>query len=501
MSENSYEQLENSPLNRTLNYWHYYHLKQSPFEDYPQFAMYFPIPHWQQNLKYLQQFCLGPRPLLLIEGEFGIGKSMLLAQFLTQLSADVTAYQLKGRASITPSQLIAELAQGFQLPLTLSQPTLQEQMAAEIATLQRLQKTCLLVIDDADLLPAETLVTLITLAAAQDQTRINLYILLACELDLQSQLENIAREQGYAIYFPTLALTPLNLEETKNYIKHRLVKAGLTDKMPFTKEMLMYIHELSAGIPGRINRIAQQLLIDLLKPTAERLPLPKSEQAHFLLKKGSIKITSLLMVLMVISGIVFFEMQRPLHVTASNPVSLPLSIPIQHASLPEVKQANSQPPQELRLAEAEVIAGHPLPMISELHENNSSSTTQVVAPKPIEEINTKPIEKIVVSDNSSSLTAAEKKLLVMQGYTLQVMGSRRPSDLKRFINRHQLSDAHLMQFRTEYLGKPWYVLVYGNYQDVQNAKLAVQQLPKTVRAMHPWIRPMASVHDAIKQKM
>src|SRR5262249_9137907 len=96
-------------------------------------------------------------------------------------------------------------------------------------------------------------------------------------------------------------------------------------------------------------------------------------------------------------------------------------------------------------------------------------------------------------------TEAEKKLLAMQGYTVQVMGSRRIADLQRFITIHKLPTKDLHQFKTDYLGKPWYVLVYGNYIDAQRAKTALNKLPKSIAGLNPWVRPMTSAHTAIKQ--
>ncbi|QLH41575.1 MAG: AAA family ATPase [Coxiellaceae bacterium] len=255
------------------NYWQYYGLSQSPFEDTVQYAMYYPFSHLQGHLQFLQLFCRGSNPLLLIEGELGSGKTMLLAQFLGQLDSRLNVFQMKGKATCNAYQLVADIAQGFQLPIVLSQPGLQAQLNAELAAMREMQKDCVLIIDDADLLPTETLAALMHLIIAQDRTHIHLHIILASELHMQAMLENLGQQHGYLIKIPTLTLNPLSVEETQNYLKHRLTKAGLTSKMPFTREMIENIHRLSAGIPGRINRVAQQMLIDMLKPDTQRLNL------------------------------------------------------------------------------------------------------------------------------------------------------------------------------------------------------------------------------------
>lgn len=103
--------------------------------------------------------------------------------------------------------------------------------------------------------------------------------------------------------------------------------------------------------------------------------------------------------------------------------------------------------------------------------------------------------------SSPSFTAAEEKLLNMQGYTLQLLGSYRMDDIARYKTRHRLTADRFVEFNTQYLNKPWHVLLYGQYESVAAAKAALKKLPADVQAAHPWVRPFASIHTAIRQKM
>jgi DamX protein len=245
-------------------YWYRYQLKQAPFADSAPYAMYYPIPQWQSHLQFLQKFCTSTYPITLIEGELGIGKTTLLAQFLADLDETIVVYQLQGRSTLNAEQLLFHLAQIFPIPLT--EVTLPEQLQAFLRILEQQQKVFLLIIDDADLLPTETLAALTRLATLQNRERLYLYTALTSELRLDQQLENLAQEQGEQLKIPCVTLQPLNLENTRNYIKHRLLKAGLTGTFPFSMKMIGSIYELSGGVPGRINRVAQQMMIDALKP-------------------------------------------------------------------------------------------------------------------------------------------------------------------------------------------------------------------------------------------
>ena len=48
-------------------------------------------------LVQLREFCEGPTPLQIIEGELGSGKSMLIAQLLAQLDQAMMVCHLKGQ--------------------------------------------------------------------------------------------------------------------------------------------------------------------------------------------------------------------------------------------------------------------------------------------------------------------------------------------------------------------------------------------------------------------
>jgi hypothetical protein len=59
----------------------------------------------------------------------------------------------------------------------------------------------------------------------------------------------------------TCHIGPLDQEETKLYIEHRLKCAGSTGKPTFEQAAFDGIYKASAGIPRRINAIADRLLL------------------------------------------------------------------------------------------------------------------------------------------------------------------------------------------------------------------------------------------------
>jgi septal ring-binding cell division protein DamX len=81
-------------------------------------------------------------------------------------------------------------------------------------------------------------------------------------------------------------------------------------------------------------------------------------------------------------------------------------------------------------------------------------------------------------------------------YTLQLFGVRQESAVLRFLGAHQL-DGPLAYYKTQYRGKDWFVLLFGDYPSASSARQAFMHLPRAARLDEPYARSMASVQASI----
>jgi DamX protein len=81
-------------------------------------------------------------------------------------------------------------------------------------------------------------------------------------------------------------------------------------------------------------------------------------------------------------------------------------------------------------------------------------------------------------------------------YTLQLMASHDLKLVKQFIARSPLHKK-MSYYRTKFQNKAWYVVIYGDYQSAAAARMALNQLPKLLRARHPWVKSFARVQKEI----
>lgn len=80
--------------------------------------------------------------------------------------------------------------------------------------------------------------------------------------------------------------------------------------------------------------------------------------------------------------------------------------------------------------------------------------------------------------------------------TLQLIGSSDRAAITHYLREHAL-EKEGAYYITSRAGRPWYVVVYGNYADLSEARAALGRLSPVLRGASPWIRPFADIQQQI----
>jgi len=83
-------------------------------------------------------------------------------------------------------------------------------------------------------------------------------------------------------------------------------------------------------------------------------------------------------------------------------------------------------------------------------------------------------------------------------YALQLLGVSNEDQLIGFINKYGLNDK-VGYFKTRLNGKEWWVLIYGEYKSMNDAKSATETLPEYLKHPSPWVRTYKSIQQTIDQ--
>ncbi|MDQ2993919.1 MAG: AAA family ATPase [Pseudomonadota bacterium] len=503
-SQESLKSPSSSIIENFVGQWAQFGMSRSPFDD--AHNVYYAVSHWEEHLRYLQRFPAGPYPLLLIPGIVGCGKTTLLKRFVKEQNEPARIHYLRAEPQHSLNQLIYSLYHNTGLT-PRSEANLPD-LLHQLTELASAAGTQMLLIDNAHRLSRETLIRLLHLLFEQDVSQSRFHVVLCGDPQLQDKVISLLGEFAPGRKVPSIELESLSLQQTREYLEYRLLQAGLSTKFPFTPLMLKQVHALSGGFPGRINRVAQQVLLDAVKSQSQ------SRGAFAMMNDilGEHKVQLMGAMVLVSVGLLLWQFQPRLH---SN---LPSKMQTAAAVVPAVQQSHrlhfaaiddvegGRPgAKDLTVRQAILAAMEHVEAAEAKAQEDSYRTLALQSGPHYGQASASQFASVAPTQVAESLTKAvarlsktEQELLSRRGYTVQLMGARDPDGLQMLINKHNLKQASY--YRTQLKGKDWYVLVYGQFNSAAAATAAMAALPKEIQNTQPWIRPLASVHAAIQSK-
>jgi general secretion pathway protein A len=233
----------------------YYKLAESPFGDTPDPRFLYLGPQHREALASLMVGTESNRGFLAVIAQPGMGKTSLLYQYLQTMrrkarTAFVFQTDCDSREFIR--HILVDLgidAAGKDLPAM--RETLNRLLADEAQAGRRF----LLVIDEAQNLEEKTLESVRLLSNFETPWSKLMQIVLVGQPQLARRLAKPSMVQLRQRLSMIIRLEPLNFEEVRNYINHRLSTAGYDGPSLFTLAARRLIAERSQGIPRNINTI------------------------------------------------------------------------------------------------------------------------------------------------------------------------------------------------------------------------------------------------------
>ena len=196
-----------------------------------------------------------------IVGEVGTGKTLLCRILLSRLNKDfVTAYI--PNPYLTPDELKSFVAQeiGVTIKTHMQAHELMSAIYRRLMHFARNGKQVVLVVDEAQAMPRETIECLRLLTNLETEKRKLLQVVILGQPELDTLLSRSdLRQLKQRIIFSEY-LKPFSHKGVVEYINHRMESAGSSRKI-FSSLAKFMIHRGSGGIPRLINIIAHKALI------------------------------------------------------------------------------------------------------------------------------------------------------------------------------------------------------------------------------------------------
>lgn len=431
---------------------------------------YFATPELTQRLNLILHLLRNSDQLLMIMADQGHGKTLFLQQVIAQARDNWKLITLTGSPTITAEALFSALNRAFHLededqPMQARAETLRTVIAAARYN----EELPILLVDDAHMLPLETLSWLMHLGmSGEPHTRLRL--LIGCEPQITSLFATPEFEILRNSLIHTLDLPPFTEAQTQQFIQAQLRAAGYASPGLFDDDALRRLYQQSEGVPEAVNRLARERLTQHRRETA---PSPRRSP------QGWARLIIAVLAAAALAGAMVWFSRPP-----TAPESRALSLPPSAGDLPYATSLDS--PQE-RLPQASDPPPDPEPI-------PEPEPTPEPAPEPIAE------PPVAIEDPPNALGLHSARWLANQppqAYTVQLMGSHEAEAIKIFIQKHGLTGP-LAMFKTQHRGKDWYVLVRGIYATQGDAKAARDRLPEALRQRtKPWIQPLAAVRAKI----
>jgi general secretion pathway protein A len=240
-------------------YLEYWGLQKFPFENVPDPEfMYYSTEH-EEALARLLYVVKRNKGAMLLTGEIGCGKTLLSRVFIRELAESDYDIGLITNPSLIPMDFVREMLYQFGVNTQATAKTelltvLNERMMQNVQN----NRTMLIIIDEAQLIPMETLEEIRLLLNFQLNDRYLLNLILIGQPELRDKIRG--HKQLDQRIFIRYHLNPLNLEDVRNYIAFRLQKAGQPENM-FTQEAMDEIFSHSDGLPRKVNNICDLSLL------------------------------------------------------------------------------------------------------------------------------------------------------------------------------------------------------------------------------------------------
>jgi putative secretion ATPase (PEP-CTERM system associated) len=240
----------------------FYKLDGKPFQLTPDHKFFFNSKGHNRAMAYLRYGLEQGEGFIVITGGIGTGKTTLVRNLFDELSSmNVMAAQLV-TTQVDPEDMLRMVCASFGLAHEgLNKATLLHNLEAIARARHAEGKQMLLVVDEAQNLPARSVEELRMLSNFQVNNRALVQTFLLGQEEFKRTLQSQGMEQVRQRIIASYHLDPLSAEETEKYILHRLQLVGWKQDPAFSEGVFHMIYEFTGGVPRRINAMCDRLML------------------------------------------------------------------------------------------------------------------------------------------------------------------------------------------------------------------------------------------------
>ena len=417
-------------------------------------------PALQEQLDLIQHLARFDHRMILLIGEAKSGKSTFANYLVAHPRQALTVHCLAAKLAPEPDVLLATLIKKVAPGKSLAGDAQQQ-----LQTLLNPIETTLLLIDDAHLLSEAALKLVVGLANAAQTQQAKLRL---CLLGDGRLLAALKQQNINDSAWQRLSLAALGQEETQRLLAHLAQWAGARG-MPWNARQLALIYRNSQGRIGLVTQYAQQFLAPTTKASTAKARIPLA----WWLGAASVLLLTL-------------------------GAALALNWPPWQTAVEAQQNAQAEVAVPQPTAEAfpqQAATAH-------VDTQRDTESTENIALERLGRVEAPSIGlwpgKPVAAVTGAPVTGMAQILAIPpQHFTLQLLGAGQEKTRDTFIKRYGLID-NIYVYQTLRSGKPWYVVLYGDFSSREEALSGSKDLPPALQQAEPWIRPYAAIQQEVR---
>ncbi len=256
-------------------YLNFFGLREAPFNNTPTPRFFFSTPEHDEALACLIYVVRESKGLALLTGEAGTGKTLVSRMLVAHFGGSATFAAIH-QGCTSPADLLEAICAEFGVEVepgsgrgTLIK-ALQDFLVTEFAA----NRSVVLVVDEAQNLSVECFEQIRMIGNLDAEDAKLLHVILLGQPELHSVIRSPRLRQLRQRVFRGFHLKALTLQQTADYIRHRLKVAGATREDLFDDDAIRAIHTFSGGLPRMINTACDNALLSAYAENQDRLSGP-----------------------------------------------------------------------------------------------------------------------------------------------------------------------------------------------------------------------------------
>ncbi len=241
-------------------YLEHFGLNEPPFRITPHTDFFFEGAERGATLEALAYAVLHDEGIVKVSGEVGSGKTMLCRMLMERLPAEVATIYL-ATPSFARDEILQAIADDLELKLSERRTVALRELQQHLITLYGAGRRVVILIDEAHVMPEDTLEQVRLLSNLESSRHKLLQIVLFGQPELDATLAKSSLRQLRDRITHSFRMRPLAAPEVVKYLDFRMRAAGYRGPQVFAPAAARQIARASGGLTRRINILADKALL------------------------------------------------------------------------------------------------------------------------------------------------------------------------------------------------------------------------------------------------